>query len=410
MNPLYNAAMGLMKGAVAIGSWRSPKLRLMRRGHAQVWEKLREKLPAGKRPVWIHAASLGEFEQGRPLIERIRREHPDVPILLTFFSPSGYEVRKNYPLVDCVTYLPVDTPANARCFVETVNPRVAIFVKYEFWGNYLQQLQAHGIPTYIISAIFRPSQAFFKSWGGMYRAMLHRFTRLYVQDEASRELLAGIGVTNVTVAGDTRFDRVTDIMRATSPMPEIEAFTADAPLSVIIGSSWPLDEEVYLPWFNRHPEVKLIIAPHEFDDERVVRLLKSIEGSAVALSQFKPGDEKARALVVDCFGKLAAMYRYCDVAYIGGGFGTGIHNINEAAVYDMPVIFGPRYFRFKEARDLVELKGAFSIASREEFETIMDSMLDEATLHRAGKTAGDYVRSQIGATDKIYTDLCEVLK
>lgn len=404
MNLIYNTAMYLMSGLAGMGSIRSPKLRKMRAGQRETFDIIGRKLTPDDRPVWIHAASLGEFEQGRPLIERLRREHPDRKILLTFFSPSGYEVRKNYPQVDAVCYLPFDTPGMARRFVERVNPSVAVFVKYEFWGNYLGQLRRHSVPTYIISAIFRPDQIFFKPWGGMFRKMLGCFETLYLQDEASRDLLAGIGVTNTKVVGDTRFDRVTDIMRGTTEMPEVEAFSKSGELCVIAGSSWPADEDVYIPWFNRHPEVRLIIAPHEFDDERLKVLEGKLKNGAARLSAWD-GDNSRQALIVDCFGKLAAMYRYCDVAIVGGGFGAGIHNINEAAVYDLPVIFGPRYGKFKEAVDLVERKGAFSIDSREAFEAVMDSMLDDGRRAKAAKTAGDYVRSQLGATDAIYRDL-----
>lgn len=404
MNIFYNAAMHLMRGGAALGSLKSAKLKKMRQGQRATMDYLANKFSANDRPVWIHAASLGEFEQGRPLIERIRREFPGRKILLSFFSPSGYEVRKNYPMVDAVCYLPFDTTARARRFVELVNPSVAIFVKYEFWGNYLEQLSRKNIPTYIISAIFRPDQVFFKPWGGAFRKMLRCFDKLYLQDDASQKLLAGIGVTNTAVVGDTRFDRVTDIMKATTEMPEVESFACSGSLCVIAGSSWPLDEEVYIPWFNRHPEVKLIIAPHEFDDERLRVLEGKLANGSARLSTFS-GDNTPQALIVDCFGKLAAMYRYCNVAIVGGGFGTGIHNINEAAVYDLPVVFGPKYSKFKEAVDMVRLGGAFSINSRDEFERVMDGMLDDSTRQQAARIAGDYVRSQLGATDAIYADL-----
>lgn len=408
MNLIYNAVMYLMSGLSGLGAMRSPKLGKMRAGQRETFDVLASKLSPSDRPVWVHAASLGEFEQGRPLIERLRREYPTRKILLTFFSPSGYEVRCNYPQVDAVCYLPFDTPGMARRFVETVNPSVAIFVKYEFWGNYLEQLHHHGVPTYIISAIFRPGQIFFKPWGGVFRRMLGYFDRLYLQDDASRELLAGIGVSNTKVVGDTRFDRVTDIMKGVVEMPEVEAFSKSGRLCVIAGSSWPLDEDVYVPWFNRHPDVKLIIAPHEFDNERLRVLEGRLANGCVRMSEFD-GDNSRQVLIVDCFGKLAAMYRYCDVAIVGGGFGAGIHNINEAAVYDLPVIFGPKYSKFKEAVDLVERKGAFSIDSREAFEAVMDGMLDNESRVVAARTAGDYVRSCLGATDAIYRDLLPLL-
>lgn len=408
MNFIYNTAMHLLGSGIKLGAIRSPKLKKMSEGQHAVWDYLAEHVNPSDRPVWIHAASLGEFEQGRPLIERIRHDYPEKKILLTFFSPSGYEVRKNYNKVDAVCYLPTDTAAHARKFLKMVNPSIAIFVKYEFWGNYLQQLARRQIPTYIISTIFRPGQIFFKPWGGTFRQMLHNFRTLYVQDESSRELLARIGIENVKVTGDTRFDRVTDIMRTTTQMPEIERFAKSGKLCVIAGSSWEPDENVYIDWFNRHPEVKLIIAPHEFDDKRLKTLAARFSNGATALSTYT-GNLEPQVLIVDCFGKLAAMYRYCNVAYVGGGFGVSIHNINEAAVYDLPVIFGPKYAKFKEAVDLVKLKGAFSINSQEEFERVMDSMLDNDTRNKAAKIAGDYVRSQLGATDAIYADLQPLL-
>ena len=404
MNLIYNTAMHLMSGVSALGALKSAKLKKMRRGQSETMSYLANKIKPTDRPVWIHAASLGEFEQGRPLIERIKREYPGRKIVLTFFSPSGYEVRKNYPIVDAVCYLPFDTPSRVRRFLDILNPSVAVFVKYEFWGNYLTQLAKCHIPTYIISAIFRPDQVFFKPWGGTFRRMLGCFDTLYLQDDNSRQLLEEIGVTNTRVVGDTRFDRVTDIMNTTTPMHDIESFATSGSLCVIAGSSWPLDEDVYMPWFNRHPEVKLIIAPHEFDDERIKNLKQRCENGATSYSTFN-GDNTPQVLIVDCFGKLAAMYRYCDVAIVGGGFGVGIHNINEAAVYNLPVIFGPKYSKFKEAVDLVSLGGAFSINNRDEFDRVMDRMLDESIRLKASITAGDYVKSQLGATDAIYTDL-----
>lgn len=408
MNFLYNTAISLYAAAAKVAAWRSPKVKKMVEGQRAALDYLKENVNPDDRPVWVHAASLGEFEQGRPLIEKIKREYPSRRIVLTFFSPSGYEVRKNYKGADAVCYLPFDTPRRVRRFLDAVNPGVAIFVKYEFWGNYLGELSKRGIPTYIISSIFREGQLFFKPWGGMFRKMLGCFDRIYVQDDNSRRLLSEIGVENVSVVGDTRFDRVTDIMRDTVAMPEIERFT-DGHLTVIAGSSWPLDENVYMPWFNRHPEVKLIIAPHEFDNERIASLCRNAVNGGVPLSEYS-GEKNPQVLVVDCFGKLAAMYRYADVAYVGGGFGVAIHNINEAAVYDLPVIFGPKYHKFKEAVDLVRLGGAFTVDSREKFEKVMDSMLDTATRKKAAGTAGSYIRGNLGATDRIFEDLGEKLR
>lgn len=420
MNTLYNTGIRLYGFAARIAAWRSPKVRKMIRGQHRTIETLNRRLGGKPGCIWFHASSLGEFEQGRPMIERLRREHPEKPILLSFFSPSGFEVRKNYPFVDAVVYLPFDTPHRVRRFLDAARPSMAIFIKYEFWGNYLQELRRRGIPTYIISSIFRPGQRFFRSLGGMFRGMLRCFDRLYVQDERSRRLLKLIGVENVTVAGDTRFDRVTDVMRATVEIPGFPGFGADAPLRFIAGSSWEADEDIYVPWLNAHPEVKFIIAPHEFNETRLERLRNRFNKPAILLSEWTGEIKRAKlpqgqiperlthvsGIIIDSFGKLSSLYRYADLAYIGGGFGAGIHNLNEAAVYGMPVIFGPNHSKFKEASDLMQCGGGFSISSREEFDTVMGTFSASAQkLRKAGDAAGQYIKDHLGATDLIYTDL-----
>lgn len=359
--------------------------------------------------IWIHASSLGEFEQGRPLIERIRKQFPDRKILLSFFSPSGYEVRKNYPHVDAVVYLPFDTPRNAQRFVSTVRPSMAIFIKYEFWGNYLQQLKKAAVPTYIISAIFRPNQIFFKRNGGAFRNMLKCFNRIYLQDENSRKLLAGIGIDNTVVAGDTRFDRVTDVMASSCDIPCGDALRS----FIIFGSSWSDDEVNYIPWLNSHNDLKFIIAPHEFNKARVEDLCNAIDGNVIPYSQWDKyvanngkAPENVRGIIVDCFGKLSTLYRYASVAYIGGGFGAGIHNINEAAVYGIPVVFGPNYRKFKEAHDLIALNGAFCVNDDASTVATLDRLLaDNSFRENAGKIAGQYIADNLGATDRIFSDL-----
>lgn len=418
MNLLYNTAIGLYSFGARLVSYRNAKARKMIDGQKKTMDYLRRVIAKESRYIWIHVASLGEFEQARPLIEKIKKEYPKEKLLLTFFSPSGYEVRKNYAEVDAVCYLPFDFKRNAKRLLDIVNPKMAIFVKYEFWGNYLQELHRRQIPTYLISAIFRPKQSFFQWWGGMFRQMLACYTHLYVQDDASKELLASIGVRNVTVAGDTRFDRVTQIMSGTMSLPLIDMFKYKARLTMIAGSSWGADEDVYLPWFNSQKgNVKLIIAPHEFDEERLEYLQKRIP-SSMLWSKFQkvysdPSDgscgavnpDLVKCLIIDCFGLLASLYRYGDVAYVGGGFGAGIHNINEAAVYGMPVIFGPKYQKFKEAHDLIEAGGAFSVSGREEFETVMSRLENGSELEKAGEKAGSYIKRNLGATDKIFADL-----
>ncbi len=416
MNPLYNFGISVYASAARLLSLRNAKVKKMVEGQKRTFDYLRGRLGSDSGCVWIHAASLGEFEQGRPMIERLRREHPEKKILLTFFSPSGYEVRKNYPEVDAVAYLPFDTPGNARRFIDIVRPSKAIFVKYEFWGNYLEQLAEHNIPTYIISAIFRPTQIFFRPYGGIFRRMLRNFTRLYLQDDNSRRLLSEIGIENTVVAGDTRFDRVTDIMRSAAKVNGAELLGAGSKLKIVFGSSWPDDEEKYIAWLNAHPEVFAIVAPHEFNEARITDLCSRIEGNVMRLSQWekafsddsapKQDVEKIRGIVVDCFGKLSSLYRYGDAAYIGGGFGAGIHNINEAAVYSIPVIFGPNHAKFKEASDLIRLGGAFSVADAVQAQAVLTRMLSEPECRKAaGEAAGHYIADNIGATDRIYSEI-----
>ncbi|WP_290044389.1 glycosyltransferase N-terminal domain-containing protein [uncultured Muribaculum sp.] len=407
MTPFYDFAIHLYSLGVKIASLRHEKARKIIDGQAVTMQRLKKELSPEGGYIWIHAASLGEFEQGRPLIEMIRRNHPDAKILLTFFSPSGYEVRHNFPLVDAVVYLPFDTKKNVRQFLDTVKPRMAIFVKYEFWGNYLNELKLRGIPTYIISAIFRKSQPFFKPWGGEFRKMLTYFTHIYVQDEGSRELLAGIGIKNVTVAGDTRFDRVTDIMESCVEIPQAAALTRDASLTIVAGSTWPPDESYLLPCFNAHPGMKLIIAPHEVNEERIAAIESQLNRPSCRLSTATPEEAaKCDCIIVDCYGKLSSAYRYGNIAYIGGGFGVGIHNLNEAAVYDIPVIFGPHYHKFKEARDLIKCKGGFSFSNKEEFDAIIEPIVNDKKLREQyGKNAGNYIKENLGATRIIYADI-----
>ena len=402
-DPLYNIGISAYKLAVRVASVRNRKARLMLRGQSRTLATLREKLDPAGGYIWVHAASLGEFEQGRPIIERIKRDNPQARILLTFFSPSGYEVRKNYQLADVVCYMPFDQRRNVKRFLDLVKPSMAIFVKYEFWGGYLNSLRRRGIPTYIVSAIFRPGQIFFRRWGGMFRNMLRCFTTLFVQDERSRDLLAGIGINNVVVAGDTRFDRVARVKENAREFPVIEQFVAGAQRTVVMGSSWPQDEELMIPYFNEHPDMKLIIAPHEFDHERLHVLASALKRPCGFYSQVTAGEAaKLDCLIIDSFGILSSLYRYGQVAYVGGGFGSGIHNINEAAVYGIPVVFGPKHEKFREATDLIADGGGFAVHDNEDFTPIMDRLLhDEAFMRHAGQIAGQYIASHIGATDVI---------
>ena len=387
------------------------KARLMRLGQWKTNGILREKIDRNAKYIWFHASSLGEFEQGRPLIEKIKAEHPEYKILLTFFSPSGYEVRKNYGGADVVCYLPFDTPYRVKKFLDLSKPVMAIFIKYEFWDNYLSELKRRNIPVYIVSAIFRKEQLFFKWYGGMYRKVLSYFTHIFVQDDASRELLSKYGVTNVSVFGDTRFDRVQDVYKNTKQIPMVELFVnnnrSDNQLTMVAGSSWQQDEEVYLNYFNDHPELKLIIAPHEIHKDHLMHIESMLKRPSIRLSEATEKDIKGKScLIVDSFGLLSSIYRYGDLAYIGGGFGAGIHNVLEAAVYGMPVIFGPKYQKFKEARDLLQVGGAFSITDEKTFESKMEELSTyRDLLEAAGAAAGDFVKSNIGATNRIIASI-----
>ncbi|WP_446776090.1 3-deoxy-D-manno-octulosonic acid transferase [Macellibacteroides fermentans] len=387
------------------------KARLMRLGQWKTNGILREKIDQNAKYIWFHASSLGEFEQGRPLIEKIKAEHPEYKILLTFFSPSGYEVRKNYGGADVVCYLPFDTPYRVKKFLDLSKPVMAIFIKYEFWDNYLSELKRRNIPVYIVSAIFRKEQLFFKWYGGMYRKVLSYFTHIFVQDDASRELLSKYGVTNVSVFGDTRFDRVQDVYKNTKQVPMVELFVnnnrSDNQLTMVAGSSWQQDEEVYLNYFNEHPELKLIIAPHEIHKDHLMHIESMLKRPSIRLSEATEKDIKGKScLIVDSFGLLSSIYRYGDLAYIGGGFGAGIHNVLEAAVYGIPVIFGPKYQKFKEARDLLQVGGAFSITDEKTFESKMEELSTyRDLLEAAGAAAGDFVKSNIGATNRIIASI-----
>lgn len=406
MNFIYNLAISAYSLGAKIASKNNEKIGKMIAGQARTFAVLKEHCAEMAGCIWIHAASLGEFEQGRPLIERIRHEQPDAKILLTFFSPSGYEVRKGYKGADLVCYLPFDTPHNVSRFLDLAKPRMAVFVKYEFWGNYLHQLKKRGVPTYIISSIFRRGQSFFRPWGGIFRGMLRCFTHIFVQDENSRALLAGIGVNNVTVAGDTRFDRVTDILASNKHFEVLDSFVAgDNRPMLMMGSSWQPDEDIVIPYFNEHPEMKLVIAPHEFDEARLAEMMSKIKRPVVRYTQIAEAAEAAKydCLIIDCFGILSSCYAYAQAAYIGGGFGVGIHNLNEAAVYGIPVIFGPNYHKFKEAIDLIACKGGFTINSAADFNDVFGRMLGDADyLSNSGKCAGDYIKSKLGATQTIY--------
>ena len=399
---LYNLAIGIYDLIVHIMAPFSRKPRKMMKGHWVVYELLRQQIEKDARYIWFHAASLGEFEQGRPLIEKIRAKYPDYKILLTFFSPSGYEVRKNYRGADVVCYLPFDKPRNVKKFLDISNPVMAFFIKYEFWKNYLDELNKRRIPVYSVSSIFRKDQIFFKWYGGTYRNVLKNFDYLFVQNEASRRFLSKIGINKVTVVGDTRFDRVLQIREEAKELPLVEKFKGDS-FTLVAGSSWGPDEDLFLEYFNTHPEMRLIIAPHVIDENHLVEIISKLKRPYVRYTRADERNvQKADCLIIDCFGLLSSIYRYGEVAYIGGGFGVGIHNTLEAAVYGIPVVFGPKYHKFMEAKQLIEAQGAFSISNYEELGSLFDRFLTDEHFHReTGSNAGFYVTNNAGATDKV---------
>ena len=462
---MYNIAIYIYLIGVAIGSLFNKKIKKMWRGEREAVDLLKEKVDPTAKYVWFHAASLGEFEQGRPLIEQLRATHPEYKILLTFFSPSGYEVRKNYEGADIVCYLPLDTIRNARRFLRAVHPVMAFFIKYEFWYNYLHILRHRGVPVYSVSSIFRPGQVFFKWYGRNYAKVLHCITHFFVQNEVSLQLLKGIGIDEATVVGDTRFDRVLQIKEQAKELPIVEAFkgingkgdackdnlsedackkelsedackeklsedackkelsedackeelSEDAckeELSengskgckvFVAGSSWQPDEDIFIRFFNDHPDWKLIIAPHVIGEDHLSYILDKLQMKAVRYTQAtEQSAAEARCLIIDCFGLLSTIYRYGEIAYVGGGFGVGIHNVPEAAVWGVPVLFGPNNKRFQEAQDLLACKGSFEVTDYDSFNTIISRLIsDDQFRQQCGEASANYVKSRSGATDII---------
>lgn len=462
---MYNIAIYIYLIGVAIGSLFNKKIKKMWRGEREAVDLLKEKVDPTAKYVWFHAASLGEFEQGRPLIEQLRATHPEYKILLTFFSPSGYEVRKNYEGADIVCYLPLDTIRNARRFLRAVHPVMAFFIKYEFWYNYLHILKHRGVPVYSVSSIFRPGQVFFKWYGRNYAKVLHCITHFFVQNEVSLQLLKGIGIDEATVVGDTRFDRVLQIKEQAKELPIVEAFkgingkgeackdelsengckrdlsedackdnlSEDACKRVlsedackgdlsengckealsengckgckvfVAGSSWQPDEDIFIRFFNDHPDWKLIIAPHVIGEDHLAYILDKLQMKAVRYTQAtEQSAAEARCLIIDCFGLLSTIYRYGEIAYVGGGFGVGIHNVPEAAVWGVPVLFGPNNKRFQEAQDLLACKGSFEVTDYDSFNTIISRLIsDDKFRHQCGEASANYVKSRSGATDII---------
>jgi 3-deoxy-D-manno-octulosonic-acid transferase len=406
MKYIYNLGILIyVLGARLLSPYNS-KAKLWSNGRKKWKHLVDEKISHGTTNIWIHCASLGEFEQGRPLIEAIKKIRPEYRIILTFFSPSGYEIRKNYNQADCVCYLPSDTPGNARKFISMINPLAAIFIKYEFWNNYTSVLHRNGIPVYLVSGIFRRGQHFFKWYGSFFRKILFRFSHIFVQDDKSKDLLKGIGIVNVSLTGDTRFDRVIQIAGSAKEILQIEIFRGSEKL-FLAGSSWRNDEEIISRYINTYPgKMKWIFAPHEIEKANILRLEKLLNTEVVRFSEFTEKKADARVLIIDNIGMLSSAYRYAYIAAIGGGFGKGIHNVLEAACWGIPVIFGPNYKKFREAVDLLDLNGARYFSSFEEFSQIIDNWLsDTGEYLLSSKNAGEYVKVNAGATEKILTKI-----
>ena len=369
---------------------------------ARLWVDGRKHFPvfnSEKKKIWFHCASLGEFEQGRPVLEVLKEKFPQYEIVISFFSPSGYEVRKNYPLADHVIYLPIDTPQNAKKLIQSINPALVIWVKYEYWFHYLNHLKSNHIPVILISGIFRKSQPFFKPYGGFWKNMLKCFNVVFVQDETSIELLKSTGITKTAISGDTRFDRVYAIAAENKTLPEIAAFTKDD-FTIVAGSTWKEDEVLLEPFIQNTKSVKFIIAPHEISTSNLNRLKAKFQ-NAIFYSEWKNNMTSTnQVLIIDNIGMLSALYKYASVAFIGGGFNkSGIHNTLEAAVYGKPVFFGPNYQKFAEAVAMVEIGSAFSVTTSSEFnEGLTMLMQDESKLLETGKLSGAFVKSKIGAT------------
>lgn len=454
MTILYHTSLYLYLFASLIAGFFSRKAALFYRGRRGLLKRVESEMAkiAAERGclkdvVWFHCASVGEFEQARPVIEKHKNLYPDAPVVLTFFSPSGFELRKNYSFADAVFYLPMDTKGNATKFIELVNPAKVIFVKYEFWRNYLGELKKRGVPVYLISAIFREDQHFFKWWGGYFRGVLKYFEHLFVQDSHSESLLKGIGIENVTVCGDTRFDRVKEVTGTSVKIDPLALFSQDS-LCMVAGSTWPADEEILAGFLKSRESglsaesglpFKLVIAPHEVDESHINKITNLFSGfKIVRFSETKnfksednpsencmtdsvlPADkpsfagrkplqnilEEADIFIIDTIGILSVAYRYGSVAYIGGGFGTGIHNILEAASYGIPVIFGPKFHKFKEAKDLISLGGASSVDSLESFSRQMIQVLNQPVLRKSrGEISKEYVEKNLGATSAILASI-----
>ena len=413
MHFLYNFATYFATLLLPIVAWFSPKLKLFVNGRKDVFSTLQNQISATDPCVWFHAASLGEFEQGLPVMESIKSRFPEYKIILTFFSPSGYEVRKNTSAADVVVYLPLDTPQNAKKFIDIIQPEMAFFIKYEYWPNYLFELKKNNIPTYLISGIFRKNQLFFKWYGGFYRKALDTFHHFFVQNSASKDLLLKLNKSNVTVSGDTRFDRVAAILEKDNSLDFIEKFTNNK-LTIVVGSSWPKDEELLVNFINATDhDVKFIIAPHNIKQEQIASLYSKIQKSKIQFSAYsietlrKPDLRDYQVFIIDTIGILTKIYSYADIAYVGGGFGNpGVHNILEPATFGVPIVIGPNYSHFAEATALVHMEGCISVSNQKEVNEALENLIQNEDIRaEKGHICSTFVQMNKNATQIILKEI-----
>lgn len=402
MRFLYQLGIQTAAALLPITPFFSSKMKSFVEGRKQSFPVLEQKIDPTQNYIWVHVASLGEYEQGLPVMEVFKKNHPDYKIVLTFFSPSGYEVRKNNKIADITIYLPLDTKTNVKRFLDLVQPKIVFFIKYEFWLNYLNELKKRNILTYLVSGIFRENQLFFKSYGGFYREALKAFNHFFVQNETSKQLLETIGFKNVTVHGDTRFDRVAQIVERIQPLEFIEKFKQNS-TTIVIGSSWIDDENVYLPYINSSKNIKFIIAPHNIKEEEINRLIQKIHKKVIRYTNYKEEDlPNADVFVIDTIGILTQIYAYADIAYVGGAFRTGLHNILEPATYGTPVIIGPEYEKFQEAKDLVALGSCLVVNNSVELTHTFNQLIADVIYRKdLGKKNRDFILKNKNATQMI---------
>ena len=401
---LYNFGIWVYNLGIWVASFFNKKAKLWIEGRKDILHKIKTQITGNQQIIWFHCASLGEFEQGRPLIEKIKHELPNYKILLTFFSPSGFEIRKNYEHADYIFYLPSDTKMNAKRFLEIIQPKMAFFVKYEFWYNYLNQLNQHKIPTYLISSVFRKDQIFFNFHGSFFKKMLFFFDHIFVQNRKSKTILLENNVSHVSVTGDTRVDRVLEIQQKKKSFEKIKTFKGTTDL-LIGGSTWTPEEDILIEWIHSQKDFrwKFIIAPHDISENHIIEIEKKLKVNSVRFSKSNSyNSSAAKVMIIDNIGMLSSLYQYGKVAMIGGGFGNGIHNTLEPIAFGLPVIFGKKYQKFEEASQLVKTNGGFSISNYEEFQQVMQKLEKEDFYNNASTNAKKYISDNQGATRKIF--------